>query len=430
MPVLFPVSLIAVGQCGNQIGRCFWDRALREHAAVNQKGIYDEAISSFFRNVDTRVVGDGGSICKGRICSLKARAVLIDMEEGVVNEILQGPLRDIFDSRQLITDISGSGNNWAVGHKIFGSLYQEQILEKLRKSAEQCDCLQCFFIIHSMGGGTGSGLGTFLLKVLEDEFPEVYRFVTSVYPSGEDDVITSPYNSILAMKELSEHAHCVLPIDNQSLFDIISKIDLMVNSGKSGTTIKPASLVTSSTGTFKKRQKPFDAMNNIVANLLLSLTSSARFEGSLNMDLNEISMNLVPFPQLHYLVSSLTPLYTLADVNIPPRRLKPSLPFVSWNPDGWKTSLCPVPPVGHSHSLLALANNTCVRTAFIELRARFMRLYKKKAHLHHYLQVEGMEESCFTEAVSSLSTLIQEYNQLDDTKSMPIEDLPRLTIAM
>lgn len=38
------------------------------------------------------------------------------------------------------------------------------------------------------------------------------------------------------------------------------------------------------------------------------------------MDLNEISMNLVPFPQLHYLVSSLTPLYTLADVNIPPRR--------------------------------------------------------------------------------------------------------------
>ncbi|XP_046530402.1 tubulin epsilon chain isoform X2 [Equus quagga] len=277
--------IVQVGQCGNQIGCCFWDLALREHAAVNQ-------------------------------------AVLIDMEEGVVNEILQGPLRDVFDSKQLITDISGSGNNWAVGHKVFGSRYQEEILEKLRKSAEHCDCLQCFFVIHSMGGGTGSGLGTYLLKVLEDEFPEVYRFVTSVYPSGEDDVITSPYNSILAMKELNEHADCVLPIDNQSLFDIISKIDLVVNSGKLGTTIKPKSLVTSSAGTFKKwQEKPFDAMNNIVANLLLSLTSSARFEGSLNMDLNEISMNLVPFPQLHYLVSSLTPLYTLADVNVPPRRL-------------------------------------------------------------------------------------------------------------
>ncbi|KAK1338100.1 hypothetical protein QTO34_001210 [Cnephaeus nilssonii] len=487
--------VVQVGQCGNQIGCCFWDLALREHAAVNQKGIYDEAISSFFRNVDTRVAGDGGSISKGKICSLKARAVLIDMEEGVVNEILQGPLRDVFDSKQLITDISGSGNNWAVGHKVFGSLYQEQILEKLRKSAEHCDCLQCFFIIHSMGGGTGSGLGTFLLKVLEDEFPEVYRFVTSIYPSGEDDVITSPYNSILAMKELNEHADCVLPIDNQSLFDIISKIDLVVNSGKLGTAVKPKSLVTSSAGAFKQRQeKPFDAMNNIVANLLLNLTSSARFEGSLNMDLNEISMNLVPFPQLHYLVSSLTPLYTLADVNIPPRRLdqmfsdafskdhqliqadpntvstspvpswleemsrfqifaeilkaavirqtfnsylrslylrlKPSLQFVSWNQEGWKTSLCSVPPVGHSHSLLALANNTCVKPTFMELRERFMRLYKKKAHLHHYLQIEGMEESCFTEAVSSLSALIQEYSQLDATKSMPMEDLPRLSVAV
>ncbi|KAK2492353.1 hypothetical protein MC885_012533 [Smutsia gigantea] len=229
-------------------------------------------LTSFSHFLFFRVVGDGGSISKGRIYSLKAQVILIDMKGGVVNEILQGLLRDVFDSKQLITDISGSGNNWAVGHKIFGSLYQEQILEKLRKSAEECDRLQCFFIIHSMRGGKGSGLGTFLLKVLEDEFPEVYRFVTSVYPSGEDDVIRSSCNSVLAMKELSEHAHSVLPIDNQSLFDIISKIDPMVNSGKSDTTIKPVSLVTSSTAMFKKRQKPFDAMNNIVANLLLSLT--------------------------------------------------------------------------------------------------------------------------------------------------------------
>lgn len=171
-------------------------------------------------------------------------------------------------------------------------------------------------------------------------------------------------------------------------------------------------------------------MNNIVANLLLSLTSSARFEGSLNMDLNEISMNLVPFPQLHYLVSSLTPLYTLADVSIPPRRLKPALHFVSWNQEGWKTSLCSVPPVGHSHSLLALANNTCVKPTFMELRERFMRLYKKKAHLHHYLQVDGMEECAFAEAVSSLSALIEEYNELDATKSMPVLDVPRLSVAL
>ncbi|XP_038617344.1 tubulin epsilon chain isoform X1 [Tachyglossus aculeatus] len=469
--------VVQVGQCGNQIGCCFWDLALREHATVNKNGIYDESLSSFFRNVDARVGGGDADISKGKICSLKARAVLIDMEEGVVNEILQGPLRDVFDSKQLITDVSGSGNNWAVGHKVFGCQYRERIMEKLRKTAEHCDCLQCFFVIHSMGGGTGSGLGTFVLNVLEEEFPEVYRLVTSVYPSGEDDVITSPYNSVLAMKELNEHADCVLPIENASLFDIVSKIN-QIQSGMPGTTVKQRSLITSSEGGIKKHQeKPFDTMNNIVANLLLNLTSSARFEGSLNMDLNEISMNLVPFPQLHYLVSSLTPLYTLADVNVPPRRLdqmfsdafskdhqliradpkhnlylacalmvrgnvhvsdlrrnierlKPSLQFVSWNQEGWKTSLCSIPPVGHSHSLLALANNTCVKPTFMELRERFLRLFKKKAHLHHYLQVEGMEESCFTEAILSLTSLIEEYNQLDATKGTPMQEPPRLTIAM
>ncbi|XP_064196062.1 tubulin epsilon chain [Anguilla rostrata] len=469
--------VVQVGQCGNQVGCRFWDLALREHAHVNKKGIYDEALSSFFRNVDTRKNnGEGSDIAGGKIRCLKARAVLIDMEEGVVNEILQGPLRDVFDSTQLITDVSGSGNNWAVGHKVYGSAYREQIVERLRKAAEHCDCLQCFFLIHSMGGGTGSGLGSCVLNLLEDEFPEVCRFVTAVYPSAEDDVITSPYNSVLAMRELTEHADCVLPVENQSLVDIVNKIKHMANTGKPGSVIKKDSTLISGQGGVSKSEKPFDAMNNIVANLLLNLTSSARFEGSLNMDLNEITMNLVPFPRLHYLVSSLTPLYTLADVNVPTRRLdqmftdafskdhqliradpkhslylacalmvrgnvqvsdlrrnierlKPSLPFISWNQEGWKTGLCSVPPVGHSHSLLALANNTCVRPTFIDLRDRFTRLYKKKAHLHHYLHVEGMEQGCFTEAMSSLSSLIEEYGQLDATKNLLMPDAPRLNIA-
>jgi len=32
----------------------FWDLALREHAKYNKAPIYDDALSSFFRNVDQR----------------------------------------------------------------------------------------------------------------------------------------------------------------------------------------------------------------------------------------------------------------------------------------------------------------------------------------------------------------------------------------
>jgi tubulin epsilon len=49
-------------------------------------------------------------------------------------------------------------------------------------------------------------------------------------------------------------------------------------------------------------------MNGVVASLLTDLTASARFPGSLNVDLNEITTNLVPFPRLHYLIPALSPL--------------------------------------------------------------------------------------------------------------------------
>ena len=42
------------------------------------------------------------------------------MEDGVVNQILQGPLGDVFEGRQLITDVYGSGNNWSV---LFSGVY-------------------------------------------------------------------------------------------------------------------------------------------------------------------------------------------------------------------------------------------------------------------------------------------------------------------
>lgn len=65
---------------------------------------------------------------------------------------------------------------------------------------------------------------------------------------------------------------CFFPL-SKSLFDIVNKIHQMTNSGKLGSTVKQNSLVTSSAGSTKAvQEKPFDAMNNIVANLLLNLT--------------------------------------------------------------------------------------------------------------------------------------------------------------
>ena len=113
--------------------------------------------------------------------------------------------------------MSGSGNNWAHGHHFYGPQYRDDLLEKIRRPVEQAESLQSFLVLHSLGGGTGSGVGTYILKMLEDEFPDIYRFTCSVFPSAGDDVITSPYNALMSLSQLAEHADCVLPVENSSL---------------------------------------------------------------------------------------------------------------------------------------------------------------------------------------------------------------------
>ncbi|XP_066925040.1 tubulin epsilon chain-like [Clytia hemisphaerica] len=448
--------VVQVGQCGNQIGYRFWDAALREYETYGESQGDPSSSLSFFSKTP---LGK-----KAKKQTLKARAVLIDMEEGVINEILSSRLRGLFDNNQLITDVSGAGNNWAVGHLEYGQQYKESFLEVIRKTVEDCDCLQCFFCIHSMGGGTGSGVGTFVLKLLEDEYPEIFRFSTVVYPSETDDVITSPYNSVLAMHNLTESADCVLSIENQALLRIVQKMSMKSKNEKLS-------------GEKKGDSKAFDEMNDIVANLLVNLTCSARFEGSLNVDLNEISMNLVPFPKLHYITSSMAPIYSLSKkttfqmrntnqmftdtftkdfqlMNVDParglylacsllvrgnveisdirqniERLKPNLNFIHWNQEGWKVGLCSIPPLNSSSELLTLANSTCFHHPCIDIRNRFMKLYKRKAHLHHYTRVEGFDAGLIEESLHSLDSLIDQYEDLERSTQNPIPSLERLKVA-
>ncbi|KAA0164931.1 hypothetical protein FNF28_03665 [Cafeteria roenbergensis] len=279
-------------------------------------------MSAFFRNVDERysvprdvesfVDGSGASVSK--VASLRARAVLVDMEEGVVSQVLSGPLRDLFDESQVITDVSGSGNNWAHGFCEYGPQYGDAILERVRTALEACESPQSFFVLHSMGGGTGSGLGTYILGQLHDAFPELYRFVSPVFPSEDDDVVTSPYNTALALAQLSEHADCVMPVENGALSSIVDRAATLA--GRSGASSRAAPGAASAQAAAAERKGAFDSMNELAARMLTGLTAGMRFPGPLNVDLNEITTNLVPFSGMQFLVPSLSPAVTMAAAGI------------------------------------------------------------------------------------------------------------------
>ena len=71
-------------------------------------------------------------------------------------------------------------------------------------------------LLHSIAGGTGSGLGSFLLERLNDRFPKKLIQTYSVFPESSD-VVVQPYNTLLASKRLVEHADSVVVLDNAAL---------------------------------------------------------------------------------------------------------------------------------------------------------------------------------------------------------------------
>ena len=285
---------IQVGQCGNQIGNEFWKLLLQEHEHTPDT---DDALSAFFRFSPQK---------NGRTHAMKARALLIDRECGPLQETMRSPLGALFDETQFVMDVYGAGNNFAHGHCEYGPRYRSNFEEGLRRNAEHCDSLQTFIVTHSLSGGTGSGVGTYVLGMLEDLYPEIYRFSACVFPSEDNDVVTSPYNSVLATKQLIEHADCVLPIDNRALQAFAALEASQRQKKRTAAQGTRAPMGTDELGK-KKKDKGFDDMNGVAARMLCHLTSSSRFHGEMNVDLNEICTNLVPFPRLQFLMTALSP---------------------------------------------------------------------------------------------------------------------------
>nr|CAD7571753.1 unnamed protein product [Timema californicum] len=425
---------LQVGQCGNQIGEAFWKLALHEHGIQTLRNTnpqlpprhshskLSEAFHSFFyipeNNVSKlRTLADLGT------CKIKARAVCIDMEDSVVSRFQTGSLRHLFDETCLITNYPGSGNNWAEGYYTHGGRYKDRIVEAVRKATEKCDNLHGFLMLFSLGGGTGSGLGCATLGFLEDSFPRVDRFVTCVYPAGNEDVVTAPYNVTLATRELSRHATCVFPVHNKALMDICDRL-------RSG-------LESTETAKFVATCKPFQDMNSIVVNMLLHLTRyvtintrrPSPWQGDLlNGALSRNNQLLKVDPMSGTLMSSAIigrGGLSMTDMRTNVAKLYERGRFVPWGRDAIKVGLCSVPPAVHPSALLCLLNSSNMSTLFQDVAGKFNRLYRRGAHLHHYLGVNEFEKDNFTESINSLMETATKYSSVENVK--PIFR-PRLSV--
>jgi len=366
------------------------------------------------------------------------RAVLVDLEPGTMDSVRAGPFGGIFRPDNFVFGQSGAGNNWAKGHYTEGAELIDSVLDVVRKEAEGCDCLQGFQVTHSLGGGTGSGMGTLLISKIREEYPDRMMMTFSVFPSPKvSDTVVEPYNCTLSVHQLVENADEVMVIDNEALYDICFR-------------------------TLKLTTPTYGDLNHLVSGVMAGATCCLRFPGQLNADLRKLAVNLIPFPRLHFFMIGFAPLTSRASTNfraltVPeltqqmfdaknmmcaadPRhgryltaacmfrgpmsskevddqmvnvQTKNSAYFVEWIPNNIKTSICDIAPRGLKMSTTFIGNSTSIQQMFKRVSEQFTMMFRRKAFLHWYTG-EGMDEMEFTEAESNMNDLIAEYQQYQD----------------
>ena len=113
------------------------------------------------------------------------RAVFVDLEPTVVDEVRSGTYRQLFHPEQLITGKEDAANNYARGHYTIGKEIVDIVLDRIRKLADQCTGLQGFLVFHSFGGGTGSGFTSLLMERLSVDYGKKSKLEFSIYPAPQ-----------------------------------------------------------------------------------------------------------------------------------------------------------------------------------------------------------------------------------------------------
>ncbi|KAB2616911.1 hypothetical protein D8674_012780 [Pyrus ussuriensis x Pyrus communis] len=385
---------IHIGQAGIQVGNACWELYCLEH------GIGPDG-----QMPSDKTTGAGKHV---------PRAIFVDLEPTVIDEVRTGTYRQLFHPEQLISGKEDAANNFARGSS----------LTTAPGSKGSWSSMPWVAVPDRVSGRC---------------FWSGFRLITERNPSW-DSLCTLLLRFLHLLWSLTT-------VFSQPILCWSTPMCLCCLTMKPSTT---------------------SAVGPSISSVISSLTASLRFDGALNVDVTEFQTNLVPYPRIHFMLSSYAPVISAEkayheqlsvaeitnsafepasmmakcdprhgkymacclmyrgdvvpkDVNaaVATIKTKRTIQFVDWCPTGFKCGINYQPPTVVPGGDLAkvqravcmISNSTSVAEVFSRIDHKFDLMYAKRAFVHWYVG-EGMEEGEFSEAREDLAALEKDYEEV------------------